>query len=154
MTMGVLGLPAGFLLLGAGLAGLAVVVLKGTTAAGQTQTAVTQALTPAPSTGSAPATVNAAVSQVAASKGWGPGEVAAWMGVIAKEDASGSLTATNPSSGAYGIAQGITGPGWYAQYGGDASTLIGQITSMGNYIEQRYGTPTAALAHENSNGWY
>ncbi len=59
-----------------------------------------------------------------------------------------SLTATNPSSGAYGLAQFINGPSEYAQYGGNSTTAVGQITAMLNYIEQRYGNPAAAWAHE------
>lgn len=105
-------------------------------------------------TPSSPASVAAAVKQVATGHGWGASEIEAWLGVIAHEDASGSLTAKNPTSSAYGIAQFINGPSEYATYGGDVSTVIGQVTAMGNYIEQRYGTPSAALAHEQSFGWY
>ena len=65
-----------------------------------------------------------------------------------------SYDAENPSSGAYGIAQFINGPSEYSEYGGNADTIAGQVEAMGNYIEQRYGTPSAALAHENSSHWY
>ena len=93
------------------------------------------------------------LQSLAAEHGWGASEIAAWVAVIAKES-GGRLTATNPSSGAYGIAQGITGPSWYAAHGGDSTTVIGQLTAMANYITQRYGTPSAALEHENTAGWY
>jgi len=93
------------------------------------------------------------LASVAKAHHWDAAEITAWVAVIAKES-GGILTAKNASSGAYGIAQGITGPGWYAGYGGNSTTVIGQLTSMGNYIAERYGTPTAALAHENSAGWY
>jgi len=102
----------------------------------------------------APAEVSAGVTQIAGEHGWDASEITAWLAVIADEDASGSLTATNPSSGAYGIAQFIDGSGEYSTYGGSADTLIGQLTAMANYIEQRYGTPSAALAHENALHWY
>ena len=98
----------------------------------------------------------AAITAVAAAHGWGPAEVAAWLKLESYEDASLSLTATNPSSGAYGLAQFINGPSEYAQYGGNATTYAGQATAMANYIAQRYGTPSAALAFETSHTpyWY
>jgi hypothetical protein len=94
------------------------------------------------------------IAQISNAMGWGAAGASAWEGVEGREDSSYSLTATNPSSGAYGEAQGITGPSWYAAHGGDATTQTGQLTAMGNYIKQRYGTPEAALAHENEFGWY
>lgn len=93
------------------------------------------------------------LDSIAQSMGWDANQVAAWQGVITRES-GGSLTARNPSSGAYGIAQFINGPGEYARYGGNATTVPGQLTAMANYIRQRYGTPAAALAHENAAGWY
>lgn len=152
-----MGPAAGFLLVGAAIVALVIVGQRGVSSAQAAQTAANtagQGTPAAASTGQAPSAVHQTVAQVAAQKGWGPAEVAAWLGVIAKEDASGSLTATNPGSGAYGIAQFINGPSEYGQYGGSPGTLIGQITAMANYIQQRYGTPTQALAHEQSAGWY
>lgn len=93
------------------------------------------------------------VRQIASRKGWGAAEVQAWLNVINAES-GGSMTARNPSSGAYGIAQFISGAGEYAQYGGNANTLSGQLVAMANYISQRYGTPIGAWAHELSNHWY
>lgn len=103
-----------------------------------------------PSSGTRVATLKA----IASSKGWDAGEISAWLGVIGDEDGSWSLTAQNPTSSAYGIAQFINGPGEYAKYGGDVNTLSGQLTAMANYISQRYGTPSNALAHENEFHWY
>jgi hypothetical protein len=93
-------------------------------------------------------------SALAQRHGWGPSEVAAWYGVEQREDGSLSLAATNPSSGAYGLAQFINGPSEYYTYGGNPGTIVGQLTAMANYIAGRYGTPSAALAHEISNNWY
>lgn len=93
------------------------------------------------------------LSGLASQHGWNASEVAAWLGVIAKES-GGRLDAQNPSSNAYGIAQFINGPSEYAQYGGNATTVQGQLTAMANYIQERYGTPSAALAHENEYHWY
>jgi hypothetical protein len=128
-----------------------------------TDTAATAAVTP----GSAGSTALAAMSpqqasvhqllptlqQLAAQHGWSGPQIADWEQVINIES-GGSLTATNRSSGAYGIAQFIQGPSEYAQYGGSANTVQGQLTAMANYIAQRYGTPAGALAHEHSAGWY
>ncbi len=69
-------------------------------------------------------------------------------------EAGFSLTAQNPTSGAYGMAQFINGPSEYAQYGGNSTTAAGQAVAMVNYIAQRYGTPAAAWAHEQAFGWY
>jgi hypothetical protein len=85
--------------------------------------------------------------------GWTGQQIADWMNVIVAES-NGTLTDTNPSSGAYGIAQFINGPSEYSQYGGNSTTLLGQLTAMANYIRQRYGTPSAAWAHEQSDHWY
>lgn len=70
------------------------------------------------------------------------------------QEAGWNLHAQNPGSGAYGMAQFIKGASEYAQYGGNASTITGQLTAMMNYIGQRYGNPDAAWAHEQSAGWY
>jgi hypothetical protein len=94
------------------------------------------------------------VRQLASRMGWGAGEIAAWQGVENIEDPAYSLTAKNPTSPAYGLAQGITGPGWYYGYGGNPNTEVGQLVAMANYIRGRYGTPSGALAHEHSHGWY
>jgi len=124
-------------------------------AAGTTTTggASAQQVNTATGVAAAPGAVNAGVASIAKSKGWGASQITAWLGVIARES-GGSLTATNPSSGAYGIAQFINGPSEYAVYGGNSTTVPGQLTAMANYIEQRYGTPANALAHENTFGWY
>lgn len=84
---------------------------------------------------------------------WNLSQLKAWWEVISLES-GGRLDAQNPHSDAYGIAQFINGAGEYANYGGSSTTVIGQLTSMANYIEERYGTPEAALAHENSYHWY
>ena len=113
-----------------------------------------------------PTSVAASVQQVAKSHGWGPSEITAWLQLIPLES-NGTITDTNPSSGAYSIAQFINGPSEYAKYGGNATSVSGQITAMGNYIAQRYGTPSKALAFHttpasqggsqdaaNPGGWY
>jgi hypothetical protein len=65
-----------------------------------------------------------------------------------------SVTAQNPSSGAYGIPQALpgsqmasAGPDWQT----DAAT---QIKWGLSYIQSRYGSPCGAWSHEEADGWY
>jgi hypothetical protein len=92
------------------------------------------------------------VHQIAGRMGW-LGQVGDWLKVIMAES-GGSMTAQNPTSSAYGIAQFIEGAAGYAKYGGNASTLAGQLVAMANYIRGRYGSPAAAWAHELADKWY
>jgi hypothetical protein len=100
-----------------------------------------------------PAAVTAMVKKLAASQGWDAAQIADWQKVIMQES-GGSTTAKNASSGAYGIAQFINGPSEYAQYGGNSTSVSGQLTAMMNYIKERYGTPSKAEGHELSSHWY
>jgi hypothetical protein len=96
----------------------------------------------------------AALQAAATARGWGSG--AEWNALNATEmrEAGYSLTARNPSSGAYGMAQFINGPSEYYAYGGNPNTASGQATAMLNYIAARYVDPVAAWAHEQNYGWY
>jgi hypothetical protein len=100
------------------------------------------------------AVTSSALQTAGAPFGWAGQQINDWMQIIKLEDPSGSLTATNPSSGAYGIAQGIDGPGWYYTHGGNPLTLLGQLKAMANYIRGRYGNPSTALQFHLANGWY
>jgi hypothetical protein len=84
--------------------------------------------------------------------GW-PGQWGAFS-ALEMAEAGWNMTAVNPSSGAYGLAQFINGPSEYFQYGGDPNTALGQLTAMMNYIASRYGSPNAAWAHEQAAHWY
>lgn len=95
----------------------------------------------------------AIMKQTAAQFGWTGSEWSALYNVEMRE-AGFNLTAQNPSSGAYGMAQFINGPSEYAQYGGNSTTASGQAFAMCEYIRQRYGRPSVAWAHEQSYGWY
>lgn len=90
---------------------------------------------------------------IGALHGWSGQQLSDWASLI-KSESNGTITDTNPSSGAYGIAQGITGPGWYAAHGGSPDTVTGQLTAMANYIAQRYGNPSAAWSFHRANNWY
>jgi hypothetical protein len=119
-----------------------------------TSTPATTAGAPAATTTTAQGSVTRAdLLTIGSRHKWGSGEVNAWNAVIGKES-GGNPKAINPSSGAAGIAQFINGFSEYATYGGDANSVTGQLTAMANYISQRYGTPSAALQHENTYGWY
>jgi hypothetical protein len=95
----------------------------------------------------------AALQSAAAKAGWTGAQWTALFNVEMRE-AGFSTTAQNPSSGAYGMAQFINGPSEYALYGGNSTTAAGQAVAMVNYIKSRYGTPSAAWAHEQAFGWY
>jgi hypothetical protein len=63
-------------------------------------------------------------------------------------------TATNPSTGAYGIPQALPASKM-ASAGPDYRT--NPVTQMKwglGYIQDRYGTPCAAWAHSQATGWY
>jgi hypothetical protein len=65
-----------------------------------------------------------------------------------------SVTAENPSSGAYGIPQALPGS-QLASAGSDWHTSAATQIKWGlTYIQGRYGSPCGAWAHEQSAGWY
>ena len=65
-----------------------------------------------------------------------------------------SVTAENPSSGAYGIPQALPGS-QMATAGGDWHTNAATQIKWGlTYIQGRYGSPCGAWAHEQADGWY
>lgn len=85
--------------------------------------------------------------------GWGGGEYGCLVNLWNKES-SWMTDATNPSSGAYGIAQALP-PSKYSTAGSDWLTNYRtQITWGLGYIRDRYGSPCGAWAHELANNWY
>ena len=65
-----------------------------------------------------------------------------------------SLTAQNPSSGAYGIPQALPGS-QMASAGSDWQTNAATQIKWGlTYIQSRYGSPCGAWAHEQASNWY
>lgn len=73
--------------------------------------------------------------------------------LIARES-GWSVTATNPSTGAYGLPQALpgskmatAGPDW-------ATNPRTQIRWMLGYVNGRYGGSCGALAFQQANGWY
>ena len=64
------------------------------------------------------------------------------------------VTADNPTSSAYGIAQALPG-NRMASYGSDWRTNpVVQIKWGLDYIEDRYGSPCEAWSHSKAVGWY
>lgn len=94
---------------------------------------------------------NQALGRVlAAGYGWGTGDEWTALNNIAMAESGWSDTVTNPSSGAAGIAQRISGfgPGY------ESGNARQQITWMLQYIKQRYGDPIAAWQFHEQNGFY
>lgn len=87
------------------------------------------------------------LQQIAKAKGWSARD---WNAVVNIES-TGNPSAVNPNGGATGLGQ-MKGAN-IAKYNGTGSPDQ-QIVGMGNYITDRYGNPTAALAHEHAFGWY
>ncbi|WP_285317982.1 lytic transglycosylase domain-containing protein [Pseudarthrobacter sp. lyk4-40-TYG-27] len=85
--------------------------------------------------------------------GWGADQFQCLSQLWTKE--SGWLTtATNASSGAYGIAQALP-PGKYASAGSDWLTSYRTQIDWGlGYIRDRYGSPCGAWSHSVALNWY
>jgi hypothetical protein len=62
--------------------------------------------------------------------------------------------AYNASSGAYGIPQALPGSKMASVADDWETNPATQIRWGLGYIKDRYGTPDAALAHSDANGWY
>lgn len=85
--------------------------------------------------------------------GWGPDQFQCLVQLWTKES-DWLTTATNPSSGAYGIAQALPA-GKYASAGSDWLTSYRTQIEWGlGYIANRYGSPCGAWSHEVAMNWY
>jgi hypothetical protein len=117
-------------------------------------------------------TVNQTVGQYAQQAGWDSSQIADWNKVIGIES-GGNPKATNPQSGAFGIAQALghgnantacpqTGINEYGGFGltdaqaqqANCGDAVMQLYWMFNYIKSRWKTPSAALANEQANHSY
>jgi hypothetical protein len=71
-----------------------------------------------------------------------------------EQESGWSVTATNASSGAYGIAQALPASKM-ASAGSDWQTSAYTQIKWGlGYIQETYGSPCAAWDHEEADGWY
>ena len=85
--------------------------------------------------------------------GWGQDQFGCLLQLWNRES-NWLTTATNPSSGAYGIPQSLPA-GKMASIGADWLTNYQTQVIWGlNYIKGRYGSPCGAWAHSQSVGWY
>ncbi|MFJ3926662.1 transglycosylase SLT domain-containing protein [Streptomyces sp. NPDC090022] len=73
---------------------------------------------------------------------------------IIDRESTWNYKAVNSSSGAYGLVQALPGSKM-ASAGADWRTNPATQIKWGlNYMEDRYGSPCAALTFHNANGWY
>ena len=85
--------------------------------------------------------------------GWSSGQFSCLRPLWAHESGWNPY-AQNPSSGAYGIPQALPGSKM-ASAGGDwQSNPATQIRWGLSYIQDNYGSPCGAWAHEQTDGWY
>lgn len=83
----------------------------------------------------------------AAAKGWIGAEWNALRELVQRES-GWNPNAINPSSGACGLFQALP----CSKMGG--MEIGNQIRWGLNYIAERYGSPSSALAHHDANNWY
>ncbi|MEV7780507.1 transglycosylase SLT domain-containing protein [Kitasatospora sp. NPDC088351] len=100
-----------------------------------------------------PATASAATPQSIAAQIVPANQLASFSQIIAHES-SWNVTATNASSGAYGLAQALPGSKM-ASHGADWKTnATTQIKWALDYMNSRYGSPNAAWSFWQNNHWY
>jgi hypothetical protein len=88
-----------------------------------------------------------------ASFGW-PASQFSCLDSLWSHESGWSVSASNPSSGAYGIPQALPGSKM-ASAGADWQTNPATQIKWGlGYIQSTYGSPCAAWSHEESAGWY
>lgn len=107
--------------------------------------------------GGNPSANQALAKQIATAMGhsdWTSGQQ--WSDWVAlwNQESGWSATAKNPSSGAFGIPQSLPASKM-ASAGADYMTNPATQIKWGvGYIADRYGNPSAAMAHERANNWY
>lgn len=86
--------------------------------------------------------------------GWDTGQT--WSNLVSlwSRESGWSATAKNPSSGAYGIPQALPATKMPASAQAPTSDPTSQIEWGLQDIQQTYGSPVMAWAHEQANGWY
>ncbi|MEV7661322.1 hypothetical protein [Paenarthrobacter sp. NPDC089316] len=100
-----------------------------------------------------PAAAKAYAASILGSYGWSASEMTA-LNTLWEKESGWRTTATNASSGAYGIVQSLPA-GKMASAGADWQTNYQTQIKWGlNYIKERYGSPSAALAFHLANNWY
>jgi hypothetical protein len=102
----------------------------------------------------APGTARDIASQMMLSMyGWGADQFACFDKIITQES-GWNVSATNKSSGAYGIPQALPGSKM-ATAGADWQTNPAtQIKWALGYVQGRYSTPCGAWSFKSAHGWY
>ncbi|MBD7995894.1 hypothetical protein H9639_11350 [Arthrobacter sp. Sa2CUA1] len=100
-----------------------------------------------------PAGAKAYAATALAGHGWGAAEMTC-LDTLWNKESEWLTSATNASSGAYGIPQALPGTK-LATAGGDWQTNYKTQINWGlTYIESRYGSPCSALNFHYANNWY
>ena len=108
---------------------------------------------PAPQPPSNPGGNRGVAQAMLGSYGWGMDQ---WgcLDSLWQKESNWSHTATNPSSGAYGIPQSLPASKM-ASAGADWQTNPATQIRWGlGYIQGRYGSPCSAWAHSQAHNWY
>ena len=113
--------------------------------------------TASPTAASSPPTASGSPQSIAqamlGSFGWSASQFSCLEPLWAGES-GWSVTASNPSTGAYGIPQAMPGSKM-ASAGPDWQTSAATQIRWGlGYIKSTYGSPCAAWSHEEADGWY
>ena len=100
-----------------------------------------------------PAGAKAYAASVLGSHGWDASQMTC-LDTLWNKESEWLTSATNASSGAYGIPQALPGTK-LAAAGGDWQTNYRTQVNWGlTYIESRYGSPCSALNFHYANNWY
>jgi hypothetical protein len=116
-----------------------------------------QAQSPPSQAAPVPVTPSGSAQQIAlgmlGSYGWSSGQFSCLVSLW-NEESGWNVTASNPSSGAYGIPQALPGSKM-ASAGADWQTSAATQIRWGlGYIKADYGSPCGAWSHEEADGWY
>lgn len=85
--------------------------------------------------------------------GWGADQFTCFDNIIRRES-NWSVTATNPSSGAYGIPQALPGSKMATVAADWRTNPATQIIWALGYVQSRYSTPCGAWSFKSAHGWY
>ena len=144
------------ILVAAGALSVATAASATATTTAQAGTALAPQLTPSP-TPTTPAASGSprqiAQAMMLGSLGWSASQFSCLNPLWAHES-GWRVTASNASSGAYGIPQALPGSKM-ASAGPDWQTNATTQIKWGlQYIKGTYGSPCAAYSHEQATGWY
>ena len=121
------------------------------------QAAAAQQASAAPAAAARPATASGSPQQIAqgmlGSYGWSASQFSC-LQPLWNAESGWNVSASNPSSGAYGIPQALPGSKM-ASAGADWQTNAATQIRWGlGYIRSVYGSPCGAWSHEQAYGWY